>query len=446
VPIPSDHAQRYLYHFTHIDNLPNLLKRGFLANNHKDFPKSSHRSVAAASIQARRAEMAVTCEPGGRVHDYVPLYFGCVSPMLLSVINAKNVDQMDILYFEFPISLLNGDNAVFTDASANTVAPPRFFNNPSDLIKLNWTEIDSKKWSSASEKLRHERMAEALVRDNLPITAASRCVVWNDDVKSKVEQIAGKNPFPPIDFESPGRYHWFTNFAEGGKSSLVAGPRQIARTYHQTCKDIDRERGQHHATAKFKNKAALLNSLRANFGCLPQTAELVDLKSANSMHKYTVDVHTKMVVANLLSLDEFKNLDSKARDLVEIAAYLHDIGKGPKSRWANNGGIQKVDPNHPVGAMPMMADIFTRQVGKISEGSGNTITKLVCYHDLVGDVLGRGRDRQQVVDVADNVRELEMLFAIGKADATALSETWWNEKAAEELHDWCVERLDESSG
>jgi hypothetical protein len=26
-----------------------------------------------------------------------------------------------------------------------------------------------------------------------------------------------------------------------------------------------------------------------------------------------------------------------------LAAYLHDIGKGPKERWAGNGGIQKVD-------------------------------------------------------------------------------------------------------
>ncbi|WP_363627100.1 DarT ssDNA thymidine ADP-ribosyltransferase family protein [Mesorhizobium sp.] len=56
--------------------------------------------MAAPGIQQRRAEMAVTCGPGGCVHDYVPLYFGSRSLMLLSVINAKNVDQMDILYFE----------------------------------------------------------------------------------------------------------------------------------------------------------------------------------------------------------------------------------------------------------------------------------------------------------------------------------------------------------
>lgn len=35
--IPPEHSGRYVYHFSHIDNLPNLLRSGFLANNHKGF-------------------------------------------------------------------------------------------------------------------------------------------------------------------------------------------------------------------------------------------------------------------------------------------------------------------------------------------------------------------------------------------------------------------------
>jgi hypothetical protein len=71
--IPSEHAHRYIYHFTQIDNLPGLLKTGFLCNNHADFRKSECQSVAEPGIQGRRAAMRVPCGPGGTVHDYVPL-------------------------------------------------------------------------------------------------------------------------------------------------------------------------------------------------------------------------------------------------------------------------------------------------------------------------------------------------------------------------------------
>lgn len=135
--IPNAHANRLIYHFTLIDNQPSLLHTGFLANNHPKFPKNAHRSVAARSIQHRRAEMEVTCGPGGVVHDYVPLYFGSRSLMLLSVLHKKNVDQIDILYFEFPISLVNDNHVVFTDASANTDESPNFYSSPADLDKLN---------------------------------------------------------------------------------------------------------------------------------------------------------------------------------------------------------------------------------------------------------------------------------------------------------------------
>jgi hypothetical protein len=131
--------------------------------------------------------------------------------------------------------------------------------------------------------------------------------------------------------------------------------------------------------------------------------------------------------------------------LVELAAYLHEIGKGPRSRWDSNGGLQKVDPNHPVGAMPVIAEILTEHVGKVSATSAATLMKLVCYHDLIGDVLGRGRDEQQIIDVADDEEELDMLFALGKADATALVERWWDDDAADRLYERCLRAIEEAA-
>ena len=445
MPIPAEHAHRYVYHFSHIDNLLGLLRHGLLANNHAQFPRK-HRSIASEGIQGRRARMQVPCGPKGCVHDYVPFYFGSVSPMLLGVVNAKNVDQYDILYFEFPIALANRADAIFTGASANTAIPPDFYHDPSDLAQLDWAAIDSKKWGNVDEDFRHRRMAELLVHGQLPVTAATRCVVWNEAAKKRVEAIVGTKAFPPIEYQDKwARPHWFINFASGGQSSLVKGPGEIATIFKAACAYVEEHAGEHEDTADFKSLKRLREGLRADFGCLPHTAELVGLRSENGVHKRTVDIHTKEVVAQLLSLDEYDALGEKQQMLVEIAAYLHDIGKGPRSRWDNNGGLQKVDPDHPVGAMPMMADILTKHVAIVSASSARTLMKLICYHDLVGDVIGQGREEQQIVEVVDDVEELDMMFAIARADVSALVPRWWDEDKADALYRRCVEAIEEAS-
>lgn len=438
--IPTAHVNRRIYHFTHIDNLAGLLQTGFLANNHLDFPRSECRSVAEQSIQARRAEMEVCCGPGGVVHDYVPLYFGSRCLMLLAVVNKKNVDQMDMLYFEFPISLVNRDDVVFTDASANTISPPTFYSEPSDLEKLNWTEIDSLKWRSADDTLRHQRMAEVLVLSRLPLKKAVQVVVWNQSVKELVQQMVNEAalPFPPIGFESSDRRHYFVNFADRNEKnqSIVTGPRGIAEKYESACEQVTQKAGRTE-DAPFRTPRVLLDALRQDFGCLPQTAELVGLKSENGIHKRSVDIHTLEVVEKLKALPEFTSLPSEYQNRVELAAYLHDIGKGPKARWANNGGLQKVDPDHPVHAMPMMVEILTEHVKKVKPENAQLLLKLVCYHDLVGEVLGKGRDEQQIINAIGTNLELDMLFALGKADATSLVEWWWDEDEASALYDRC---------
>lgn len=441
--IPKEYVNRLIYHFTHINNLPDLLRYGFLAKNHSGFPLLS-KSIAAASIQERRATMPVPCGAGGVVHDYVPFYFGSLSPMLLGVINSKNVDQSDILYFEFPIGLLNRSGAVFTDASANTGIPPNFYDSLSFLGNLNWSEIDSLKWKSQSEELRHQRMAEVLVPWHVSIQEASRIVVWNEGVKARVEQIVEDVgvPCPEIGFEFNTRRHWFKKFQppEDKGYGLVTGPSEISEMYYAAV-DAVCEVDRPVFGARFTTPKALLEALRNNFGCLACTAELIGLRSENGIHKLTVDEHTFEVVKKLRSLPEFQVFDSITQDRLELAAYLHDIGKGPKARWNWNGGLQKVDPDHPVRAMPMVVEILTKDVAKLHIDSAKIIIKLICYHDLVGEVLGKGRDESQIVTIVDNEFELQMLFAIGKADATSLSDFWWNQALADTLYDRCLQKI-----
>jgi len=435
--VPAKFARRFIYHFTHLDNLESVLRLGLLANNHPNAHQAPRRSIASAGIQERRATMNVPCGPGGVVHDYVPLYFGSLSPMLLGVINKKNVDQLQILYLEYPITLLERDDVVFTDASANTNEPPNFYSDPEDLERLNWPEIDSRKWSSKSEVLRHQRMAEALVNRELSVQQAARIVVWNGDVAAHVKAVAEQLgvAIPQTTFESRDSPHYFKDFLHGeGNRSVVTGPMGIRNQFNEACEKIADRTGS--GGGKYASLQELLLALRAEFGCLPQTAELVGLKSANGIHKLPVDQHTLEVVAALKALPEFMLIQSaNDRDLVELAAYLHDIGKGPKSRWAKWNGVQQVDPDHPVRALPMLSDILTSAVASVPKAEGELLLKLVCYHDLVGEVIGKGRDEQQIADAFKSERELEMLFALAKADITSLRDEWWNDEKVQGLFD-----------
>jgi hypothetical protein len=387
--------------------------------------------------------MVVPCGPGGVVHDYVPLYFGALSPMLLGVINRKNVDQGEIVYLEFPIDLIDRADVVFSDASANTQEHPGFYDDPRDLRRLNWTEIDSLKWSSANDILRHQRMAEALVHRRLDVQEAARIVVWNGDIKKTLTTIARERGvrMPPVEFESPERRHYYTKFMFGEPNvSLVMGPKAVRSAYEDA---LDAVRAASPPTRpQFADLGDLLLALRRDMRAIAYTAELVGLASENGIHKMTVDKHTEEVVRRLRRSTAFAHLPTDAdRDIVELAAYLHDIGKGPKSRWEATGGLQKVDPDHPAGAMPMLANLLTQQVADCGGRRVGTLLKLVCYHDLIGDVLGKGRDESQISDVASDIIELDMLFALGRADATSLVEHWWDEDSAAALRARCVRNI-----
>jgi ssDNA thymidine ADP-ribosyltransferase, DarT len=430
--IPNEHARRRIYHFTHIYNLPRILTHGFLAKNEDEFPADDHLSVAEMAIQNRRATMAVTCGTRGVVHDYVPLYFGALSPMLLAVVNKKNVDQRDIIYFEFPIAILDRDDVVFTDASANTEIPPNFYSDTARMDRLNWNEIDSRKWRSQTDALKHQRMAEVLVHRRLRISDAVRVVVWDSEIQRQVQELAQAVGvrLPPVVID---RFNYFTKFAQGSNDSLVTGPRGTWTAYKQACQQV--HQAQRTNDAPFQTLQELLMAIRRDFGSIPETAELVGLESENVVHNRTVDRHTQDVVARLKLLPRFGKLAGRDQDVTELAAYLHDIGKGPKARWAD--GVQKVDADHPVGAMPMMVNILTMYVRHVSAEDVDLLLKLVCYHDLVGEVLGKGRDERQIVEIARDERELAMLFALGHADASSLVEAWWAESDATRLYERC---------
>ena len=174
------YKNRYVFHFTDIENLNSIIKNGLLSTNIKNVKGIKHKNIANLTIQDRRANMDVPVGPKGKVHDYVPFYFSSMNPMLLSKLNEKNIDQQSIVYFCVKIQRLEVEDAVFTDASANTANTPTFYEDVSDLNKLDWQAIDKKSWGNASDDERHRRMAEALIHKSVDISEIDAILVFNN--------------------------------------------------------------------------------------------------------------------------------------------------------------------------------------------------------------------------------------------------------------------------
>ena len=437
MPIPSEHQHRSIYHFTHLDNLEAILDHGLLSVNEQHRTGLQHNSIANSDIQQRRASMDVPVGPGGTVHDYVPFYFCKRSSMLLSVVQSKNVDQQFLVYLAFPISIVQRPDVVFTNASANTQSPPQFFEHPSQLTNLNWTAIDNLRWR-LGELENRQRMAEVLVHRNLFIEDLSFFVVWNELGNDYIRELYDKRniPAPAIHYDTR---HYFTNFPENESESLVSGPCFTRETFEDACKDFIESPK---TGVQFADLPSVLRALDTNLDCLPATAELIGLQSDNAIHYEDVAGHTISVVQALRSLSEFQALSAEHQTLTALAAYLHDVGKGPKSRWAHNNGRQKVDPDHPIKGLPMVVEILTSNVANVDYGSARIILKLVAYHDLIGDILGRGRQKQQLFDIIEHADELNMLFALCHADVLALEQHhWWDQTRALMLKQEALARL-----
>lgn len=143
------------------------------------------------------------------------------------------------------------------------------------------------------------------------------------------------------------------------------------------------------------------------------------------MHPETVSLHTQNVVNNIKNTAYYQKADMHVRRLMELAAYLHDIGKGPKEKWGNQK--QPVFPDHPVDAIPMLQRILTEDIQDICEADIRSLVMLVAYHDLLGDCKYTGRNIEQIKDVIQSEEDLDRLFALSEADIQAINYGWYTQ-------------------
>lgn len=429
--IPEIHKWRYIFHFTDIRNLDSIIKNGVLCMNDKKEKGITHKNIANATIQERRAKMDVPIGKKGKVHDYVPFYFSSMNPMLLTLLNHKNVDQNLIIYLCVKIQRLDDEDVVFTDASANTVAPPNFYTKTTDLDKLKWDLIDSKKWGGWSDEDRHRKMAEALVYKRVDISDVDAIVVYNEWGKKKVQELFDANgkKAPEILFDHAQKIRnysfYYTKFFFSNRmnDTLVTGPVTLLAEFKELLESIAKNRQKPKDSYPYETPTDLVLAIEKDFDILPELKAIIGLQQDYAPHNDTVDVHTRAVVTEMKQTAYYQASSDELRSVLELAAYLHDIGKGPKEQW-KEGKMTSSYPDHPADAIPMLKRILSDEVKEITEDEIRRLCIMVVYHDIIGECMEKDRDKQQIVDLIGNEDDLDMLFAISIADAKAVNGFW----------------------
>ena len=86
--------------------------------------------------------------------------------------------------------------------------------------------------------------------------------------------------------------------------------------------------------------------------------------------------------------------------------------------------MERAYPDHPADAVPIIQRILTEEIETLSEEEIRQVCLLVVYHDIIGDCMEKGREKQQLVDIIENEEDLDMLFTISCADAKAVTGVW----------------------
>lgn len=146
------------------------------------------------------------------------------------------------------------------------------------------------------------------------------------------------------------------------------------------------------------------------------------METINDVHEENVSDHTLNVVNNLEKNKYYSSLEDDEKDLVRLSAYFHDIGKGPSNKWKN--GKQPAYADHPADSLKMVARFLTEDIKNLSNKNIKLICLLVGYHDLLGDIVGRGRSMEELMNIIKSKKELKMLIALSLADILAINAGW----------------------
>lgn len=191
-----------VYRFIHIDNLKGYLARGGLHSpNHCPDDGLIYRTIHNEEVQNKRHVTDIPCGPRGTIHDYVPFYFGYLSPMMLNLKTGRvpgyDEGQTPLIYLVSTAQAVRDSGVGFVFSNGHGLATfTDWFDNLAQLDQVDWNMVYQRYWSDTLEDMDRQRrkQAEFLVHRFCDWSLIRTIGVINQDMKRRVEEILGAYP------------------------------------------------------------------------------------------------------------------------------------------------------------------------------------------------------------------------------------------------------------
>ena len=186
-----------IFRFVHVDNLDALMRRGGLhAPNHMPDDGLPYRFCHDPEVQGARSAVTITAGPGGTIHDYVPFYFGYLSPMMLKLktgqVSGYNDGQEPLIYLVSTAQAVAaaGVEFVFTDGHGLAFFTKQF-DRLERLDAVDWEMVYQRYWSDNTNDMDRQRrkQAEFLVHRSCPWSLIQEIAVIDTETRDRVEAI-----------------------------------------------------------------------------------------------------------------------------------------------------------------------------------------------------------------------------------------------------------------
>ena len=203
----------------HLDNLRICLRHGRIyAPNHTPKDEFVYRTIHNTDIQQERRVRRIRCGPGGVIHDYVPFYFGYLSPMMLKLktgqVPGYNEGQEPLIYLVSTAQAVCEAECGFVFSDGHGIAAfTKWYDDLADLDKVDWDMVYQRYWKddiTGDNDRQRRKQAEFLIHESCDWSLIHEIAVINNSTKAKVERVFAQVPSqhqPPVVVRSDWYYY-----------------------------------------------------------------------------------------------------------------------------------------------------------------------------------------------------------------------------------------------